>query len=141
MIYLACENLYQALNSFSFKKTYPSESFRLGFNSSESKSFWNLFQKQFKKRFLPRLIENAQKSIRLNLIYFSLIRINPNHSDLGFILNKNSIWINPSSDWFEFIRIDSFGSKTDFGMALICSNWIPFRNFRQRYYFSVYLKK
>ena len=76
---------------------------------------------QSEKRFVPRLLKNGQKSIRLNPINFETsIQMNPNEcesirnqvfntdqSELGFIQTEFAIRINTNNSDLRFIRINS----------------------------------
>ena len=71
---------------------------------------------QSEKLFVSRFMKNDKKSIRLIPRHQSewirtkfLIQPNPiipTLDSFGLILIENSVWINPSSDWFGCIRID-----------------------------------
>ena len=110
---------------------YPGESIGLKFIPIQSELFrfipvsvsepMRIIPNQSEKRFISRLMENGQKSIRLNPINsdrsirmkpnqsetkFS-VQINPHQSELGLIQTEFSIIINLNRSDLGFIRIDS----------------------------------
>ena len=105
-------------NFLSFSKpNIPGESIGLKFIRSQSELF-RFIPNQSKKRFVSCLMKNGKKSMRLNLnssetstrsnltasFQSRSIRINPS---LGLIQTEFSIKINPNHSDLGFIRIDS----------------------------------